>query len=81
MGANGGNVCSLPFICDDADYFLANMKVITAIYLNCRPDLHDEWLTTIDIDGDVEDSLVSTARHRQATADRANSRTSKHSAV
>jgi len=34
------------------------MKVITAIYLNCRPDLHDEWLTTNDIDGDVEDSLV-----------------------
>jgi len=23
----------------------ANMKVITAIYLNCRPDLRDEWLT------------------------------------
>lgn len=21
------------------------MKVITAIYLNCRPDLRDEWLT------------------------------------
>lgn len=35
------------------------MKVITAIYLNCRPDLRDEWLTNNDIDGDVEDSLVS----------------------
>ena len=23
---------------------LANMKVITSIYLNCRPDLRDEWL-------------------------------------
>ncbi|KAF9452194.1 N1221-domain-containing protein [Macrolepiota fuliginosa MF-IS2] len=23
----------------------SNMKVITAIYLNCRPDLRDEWLT------------------------------------
>ncbi len=21
------------------------MKVITSIYLNCRPDLRDEWLT------------------------------------
>lgn len=34
------------------------MKVITAIYLNCRPDLRDEWLTGIDVDADVEDSLV-----------------------
>ena len=36
----------------------ANMKVITSIYLTCRPDLRDEWLTGVDIDGDVEDSLV-----------------------
>lgn len=35
----------------------ANMKVITAIYLNCRPDLRDEWLSGADIDGDVEESL------------------------
>lgn len=33
------------------------MKVITAIYLHCRPDLRDEWLTGIDVDADVEDSL------------------------
>jgi len=26
-------------------FISANMKVITAIYLNCRPDLRDEWLT------------------------------------
>lgn len=37
----------------------ANMKVITAIYLNCRPDLRDEWLTTIDIDNDLDESMVS----------------------
>jgi hypothetical protein len=37
---------------------LANMKVITAIYLHCRPDLRDEWLTGADIDADVGDSLV-----------------------
>jgi hypothetical protein len=37
----------------------SNMKVITAIYLNCRPDLKDDWLTGADIDGDAEDSLVS----------------------
>ena len=34
------------------------MKVITAIYLNCRPDLRDEWLTTIDIDNDLDESMV-----------------------
>ncbi|KAH9819906.1 hypothetical protein DFH28DRAFT_954711 [Melampsora americana] len=35
----------------------ANMKVITAIYLNCRADLRDEWLLGVDLDGDVEDSF------------------------
>ncbi|KAI8446653.1 hypothetical protein BY996DRAFT_7797118 [Phakopsora pachyrhizi] len=34
-----------------------NMKVITAIYLNCRANLRDEWLLGIDLDGDVEDSF------------------------
>jgi hypothetical protein len=36
------------------------MKVITAIYLNCRPDLRDEWLTGVDVDVDIEESLVRT---------------------
>ncbi|SCV68896.1 BQ2448_1017 [Microbotryum intermedium] len=40
----------------------SNMKVITAIYLHCRPDLRDEWLTGIDVDHDVEESLP----HEQA---------------
>ncbi|KAM0793066.1 hypothetical protein ACM66B_000552 [Microbotryomycetes sp. NB124-2] len=40
----------------------SNMKVITAIYLHCRPDLRDEWLTGIDVDNDVEESLP----HEQA---------------
>lgn len=35
----------------------ANMKVITAIYLNCRANLRDEWLLGIDLDGEVEDSF------------------------
>lgn len=39
----------------------ANMKVITAIYLNCRPDLRDEWLMTVDVDADAEESIVSPA--------------------
>ena len=29
---------------------LANMQVITSIYLNCRPDLRDEWLTGNEVD-------------------------------
>jgi len=36
----------------------ANMKVITAIYLHVRPDLRDEWLAGVDVDTDVEESLV-----------------------
>lgn len=33
------------------------MQVITAIYLNCRPDLRDEWLTGIEVD-DVAEAQV-----------------------
>ena len=40
---------------------VANMQVITAIYLNCRPDLRDEWLTGIEVD-DVYDAQVSRGR-------------------
>lgn len=34
------------------------MKVITSIYLNCRPDLRDEWLTGIETD-DAGDAQVT----------------------
>ncbi|KAJ7591322.1 hypothetical protein C8J56DRAFT_1136597 [Mycena floridula] len=34
-----------------------NMKVITAIYLNCRPDLRDEWLTGMEVE-DANDALA-----------------------
>ncbi|GAA6059340.1 hypothetical protein JCM10212_003238 [Sporobolomyces blumeae] len=40
----------------------SNMKVITAIYLHVRPDLRDEWLSGVDVDADVEESLP----HEQA---------------
>jgi hypothetical protein len=33
------------------------MKVITSIYLNCRPDLRDEWLTGTEVD-DISDAQV-----------------------
>ncbi|KAI5125053.1 hypothetical protein M0805_007476 [Coniferiporia weirii] len=35
----------------------SNMKVITIIYLNCRPDLRDEWLTGSEVD-DAQDALA-----------------------
>ncbi len=38
------------------------MKTITAIYLNCQPDLRDEWLAATDIETDVENSNVSPER-------------------
>jgi hypothetical protein len=34
------------------------MKVITLIYLHCRPDLRDEWLSGAEVD-DVVDAMVS----------------------
>jgi len=30
------------------------MRVITAVYLHCRPELRDEWLVSADVDGEVE---------------------------
>ena len=33
------------------------MKVITAIYLHCRPELRDEWLCGGDVDGVVEEAV------------------------
>lgn len=35
------------------------MKVITSIYLNCRPELRDDWLAGTDQDSELEDALVS----------------------
>ena len=33
------------------------MRVITAIYLHCKPELRDEWLCGGDVDGVVEEAL------------------------
>lgn len=33
------------------------MRVITAIYLYCRPELRDDWLAGSDIDAEVEEAL------------------------
>jgi hypothetical protein len=47
-------MCSIPTTLTTS----ANMKVITSIYLNCRPELRDEWLAGSDVDNDVSDALV-----------------------
>ena len=36
----------------------ANMQVITAIYLNCRPDLRDEWLSGNEVDDLTEAQVI-----------------------
>lgn len=33
------------------------MRVITAVYLHCRPELRDEWLCGGDVDGVVEEAV------------------------
>lgn len=35
----------------------SNMRVITSIYLYCRPELRDDWLAGGDIDEEVEESV------------------------
>ncbi|KAK0392391.1 hypothetical protein NLU13_1886 [Sarocladium strictum] len=35
----------------------SNMRVITAVYLHCRPELRDEWLAGSDVDADVDAAL------------------------
>ncbi|ESZ89593.1 hypothetical protein SBOR_10022 [Sclerotinia borealis F-4128] len=34
-----------------------NMRVITAVYLHCRPELRDDWLAGSGIDAEVEEAL------------------------
>ncbi|KAH8887409.1 N1221-domain-containing protein [Thozetella sp. PMI_491] len=35
----------------------SNMRVITAVYLHCRPELRDEWLAGCDVEVAVDESL------------------------
>lgn len=34
-----------------------NMRVITSVYLHCRPELRDDWLAGSDVDAEVEEAL------------------------
>ncbi|KAH7930029.1 N1221-domain-containing protein [Leucogyrophana mollusca] len=64
----------------------SNMKVITSIYLNCRPDLRDEWLTGTEVD-DISDAqaqeqalrhLVKFYNNRRYGAQATNQHTQAH---
>ncbi|OLL22366.1 Factor arrest protein 11 [Neolecta irregularis DAH-3] len=35
----------------------SNMRVITSIYLHCRPDLREDWLSGLDVEADIDDAL------------------------
>ncbi|KAI5865452.1 N1221-domain-containing protein [Durotheca rogersii] len=35
----------------------SNMRVITAVYLHCRPELRDEWLAGGDLETEIDDAL------------------------
>ncbi|KTW28530.1 hypothetical protein T552_01790 [Pneumocystis carinii B80] len=35
-----------------------NMKIITSIYLHCRPELQDDWVSSVEVDTNTEESLV-----------------------
>jgi hypothetical protein len=34
-----------------------NMRIITQVYLHCRPELRDDWLAGSDVDAEVEEAL------------------------
>lgn len=35
----------------------SNMRVLTAVYLHCRPELRDAWLAGCDVDAEMEEAL------------------------
>jgi len=43
------------------------MRVITSIYLFCRPELKDDWLSGGDVDSEVEESLPQEQALRSLT--------------
>ncbi|EIW70890.1 hypothetical protein TREMEDRAFT_68268 [Tremella mesenterica DSM 1558] len=47
---------------------LDNMKVITSIYLNCRPDLRDDWLSGQDHESELEGALPQESALRSLVA-------------
>ncbi|KAG5520215.1 hypothetical protein PMAC_001293 [Pneumocystis sp. 'macacae'] len=35
-----------------------NMKIITSIYLRCRPELQNDWISAVEVDANTEESLI-----------------------
>lgn len=44
-----------------------NMRIITAIYLHCQPELRDEWLAGVDVDQEMVDALPQERALRSLT--------------
>jgi len=44
-----------------------NMRIITAIYLHCKPSLRDEWLAGVDVEGEVGEALPGETALRSLT--------------
>lgn len=45
-----------------------NMRIITAIYMHCKPTLRDEWLAGIDVDQELNEALPQEQALRALTA-------------
>lgn len=59
MGENGDSVgWFLILVLTELICSTANMKLITSIYMNCRPDLRDEWLTGNEADDAAEAQVI-----------------------
>ncbi len=43
------------------------MRIITAIYLHCRPELRDDWLAGVDVENEMGDALASEQALRALT--------------
>ncbi|ODQ51919.1 N1221-domain-containing protein [Saitoella complicata NRRL Y-17804] len=44
--------CQVPFY--GRKWRQSNMRIITSIYLHCRPELRDDWVAALDVDEQVE---------------------------
>ena len=45
----------------------SNMRIITAIYLHCKPELRDEWLAGVDVDYEMGEALPQEQALRSLT--------------
>lgn len=56
------------FVCVTSDQsplmkpFVENMKIISAIYLNCHTLLKDDWISKINFEEDLQEGKVCTSQ-------------------